>query len=106
MRHVARAHVPCDKNIFELFPGMGAVSAGTARDIFNVCRVIEDGRQREACYASFGVDGSNIEKYLTTVEEMEKMYSIAVQQEEMSRAKRLRIGPWVLYFGWVGNSKP
>lgn len=110
--HVKVHRIPClgrrivcrsnarDRMVFELFPGMGAVSVEDARETYEMCRSIDDEKQKEACYAMFGIDGKNVEKYLTVVEDMEMSYRRMLDEEEKKRSTRFELGPFVIHICW------
>lgn len=59
--------------VFRYRPGP-EVTLDDARDAYEMCRYLHDPKQKEACYAVFGVNGEAVERYLPLVLLMEKAW--------------------------------
>lgn len=86
-----------DKPIFESFPSRGPVSLQEAREIYEICKYVKDPKQRVECYAIWGLDGQNVEKYMSTVDCFEKSLQKTKEEEQMRRAYRFALFGWVIY---------
>jgi hypothetical protein len=50
------------------------VTLNDALDAYELCRYVPE-KNREECYAAYGVDGKNVEKYLHTVEDLNRVFA-------------------------------
>lgn len=85
--------------LFESYPKRGDVTLNDAKDIYEICRYVKDPAQRLECYAMWGLDGHNVEKYLRQVESFEKCLEYAKQEEQKKACVwKISFWGWVVYF--------
>jgi hypothetical protein len=62
-------------------PPCGEVTLEDVDDLYPICNSIRDPKHRYACYASYGMDMDNVEKYYQIVSRLEEQYKQACNEE-------------------------
>jgi len=97
-RVVCRQGADDTRPLFQSFPMRGEVTLDDAKDIYEICRYVKDPAQKIECYAMWGLDGHNVEKYLKQVENFEKCFEYAKQQEQKNTCSwKFNFWGWVIY---------
>jgi len=66
-----------------------------ARDAYELCKYVPS-KNKEECYAVYGVDGKNVEQYLQTVEDLNRILSISGIHE--SKVWSIDVGNFCVIF--------
>lgn len=83
--------------MFQLHSKLGDASLDLVRDAYTVCSCIQDEQHKCDCYAMYGLDGKNVERYLHAVEDMQHVWDMQNEQDRKEKATHIQIGPIHIY---------
>lgn len=83
-------------HLFSLRPARGHVTMWDVRDAYELGRTIPRERQREAFYASQGLDMNQVERLYPTIVMLEDIYDLSPDEQVTKKndVKRFTFGQW------------
>ncbi|KAK9909500.1 hypothetical protein WJX75_003209 [Coccomyxa subellipsoidea] len=92
----ANSRIQEARGVFQMIPQRGEATLLDARDALETCSALNDASSKEACYATFGCDGSRVEQYFGAVEILETAWE-QVKEEEVEDDDEFveeNLSPW------------
>ncbi|BDA42952.1 hypothetical protein COCOBI_03-8450 [Coccomyxa sp. Obi] len=91
----ADAKVQEPRGVFQMTPQRGEATLLDARDALETCSTL-DVASKEACYATFGCDGSRVEQYYSAVEVLETAWEQAKEEDASDDDEYVEqnLSPW------------
>lgn len=86
--------------VFQSDPPSGDLTWNDVWNAYEVCHHCHDDKSKNDCYAVYGVNGPNTERYIEFVRALRSLYEEMCHEERRKRSTHLHIGRLHLYVSW------